>query len=205
MTDLELAQEDSSSTPILFLLLLPQTTCTRKHMHAHMHICTDVEPPSAPAAPCLAPPCLPPFLPPSPPPLDLLFCLCSHSDPQLQPQPSPLLPGTVVSRLPLGFQRVPLCSLPGEHAAFGGVVGLVAHRPGSDWDLGPRQTRPPPHRTLSSGGGSYQVATPLPLSSRAFPVGRTRSRTGSVSDGQPYFLSFCFWVCLFFSSCVRAQ
>lgn len=84
MTDLESAQEDQ--TPIPFLLPLPQTTCTRKHMHAHMHICTDVEPPSAPAAPRLASPCLPPSLPPS---FDLLFCLCSHSDPQLQPQPSP--------------------------------------------------------------------------------------------------------------------
>lgn len=60
LTDLESAQEDQNSTPILFLLLLPQTTCTRKHMHAHMHICTDVEPPSAPAAPSLASPCLPP-------------------------------------------------------------------------------------------------------------------------------------------------
>ncbi len=104
LTDLEAAQEDQTQTPTLFLLFL-QTTCTRKHMHAHTHICTDVEPPSEPAAPCLALPCLLPSLL-LPLTHNLLFCLCSHSDPQLQPQPSPLLPGTVVSRLPLGFPRV---------------------------------------------------------------------------------------------------
>lgn len=82
-TDLESAQE--AQMPILFLLLLPENT--REHMHAHMHICTDVEPPSAPAASCLASPCLPPS--PLNPTLDPLFCLCSHSDPQLQPQPAP--------------------------------------------------------------------------------------------------------------------
>lgn len=167
---------------------LPQTTCTRKHMHAHMHICTDVEPPSAPAAPCLAPPCLPPFLPPWPTILSMQSLW-----PPTTTSTFPLLPGTVVSRLPLGFQRVSLCSQPGEHAAFSGVVGLVAHLPGltGTWALG----RLVLHPTGSSAQGeaSYQVATPLPLSSRAFPVGRTRSRTGSVSDGQPYFFCFCFW------------
>lgn len=164
-------------------------------MHAHMHICTDVEPPSAPAAPCLASPCLPPS--PLNPPLDPLFCLCSHSDPQLQPQPAPPPPHPpswdccFIS--PWANRGFPLCSRPGEHATFSGGLSADSSPP-----------PPPPHRTLSSGGGSYQVATPRPLSSRAFPVGRTRSLTGSVSDGQPYFFSFGFWVCLFFFlRCVR--
>lgn len=140
-------------------------------MHAHMHICTDVEPPSAPAAPCLASPCLPPS--PLNPTLDPLFCLCSHSDPPTTTStcPPPPTPGTVVSSPP-GLIEGPSCAVgPGEHATFSG--GLSA------------DSTPP--RTLSSGGGPYQVATPRPLSSRAFPVGRTRSLTGSVSDGQPYF------------------
>lgn len=60
----EIGSGGSNSTLILFLLFFPQTTCTHKHMHSHMHICTDVEPPSAPAAPCLAPLCLLLSLPP---------------------------------------------------------------------------------------------------------------------------------------------
>lgn len=60
------------------------------------------------------------------------------------------------------------------------------------------------HPTVPSaqGGVFYQVATPLPLSSWAFPVGRTRSWTGSVLNGQPYFFSFWFLFCF---SCVRTQ
>lgn len=208
LTDLGLAQEDQNQTPVLFLLLLPQTTCTRKHMHAHMHICTDVEPPSAPAAPCLAPTCLPPSFPhPAPHPLTYYSVYAVALTPKLQPQPFPLLP--VVSCLPLGFQRVPPVQSAWRACRFQWCCRLGRFT-GQVW-LGPElsadssYTLHHHHRTLSSGGGSYQVATPLPLSSRAFPVGRTRSRTGSVSDGQPYFFSFCFWVGLFFSSCVRAQ
>lgn len=63
------------------------------------------------------------------------------------------------------------------HGQFGVDVAAAPGRPGT-WALS---------RTLSSGGGSYQVATPLPLSSWALPVGRTRSRTVGhlLSDGQP--------------------
>lgn len=114
----------SNSTPILFLLLFPQTTCTRNHMHAHMHICTDIEPPSAPAAPRLASPCLPPSL-------SLLTYYSVYAvtlTPNYNLNLPPLLPGTVVSRLPPGFSEGKSCaSQPGEHAAFSGVVGLVAH------------------------------------------------------------------------------
>lgn len=65
-------------------------------MHAHMHICTDVAPPSAPAAPCLALPCLS-----SPSTYYSVYAVALT--PNYNLNLSPLLPGTVVSRLPLGF------------------------------------------------------------------------------------------------------
>lgn len=89
----------SNSTLILFLLLFPSNnthTQTHARTHAHLHWRRA----SLSACSTLLSPSLPSSLPS---PFDLLFCLCSHSDPQPQPQPSPLLPRTVVSRLPLGF------------------------------------------------------------------------------------------------------
>lgn len=103
LTDLELAQEDQRSTPILLLLLLPQTTCTRKHMHAHMHICTDVEPPSAPAAPCLAPPCLPP----SPPPLTYYSVYAVTLTPNYNLNLPPYFPGLLFLVSPWVFRGLP--------------------------------------------------------------------------------------------------
>lgn len=181
----------SNSTPILFLL-------TQKKQHAHAntctHTCTSSDWCRASLSACST--LLSLSLPPS---LDLLFCLCSHSDPQLQPQPSPLTSRDCFSSCPLVFRGRPravsLASMPLSAAPLAWT--------GSDGDLGSRQTCPPSHGALSSGGDSYQVATPLPLSSRAFPVGRTQSRTGSVSDGRTT-LSLSLFVFVFFFPCARA-
>lgn len=93
--------------------------------------------------------------------------------------------------LPLGFRRVPPCavslaSMPLSVSAWS-LTGRVW------WDLSTRQTPPlPTHRTpqlrgrlLPSSHASSSFFTGI------FPVGRTRSRT--VSDGQPYFFSSLFF------------
>lgn len=186
-----------NSTLILLLLLSPQMTCTHKYMHAHMHICTDVEPPSAPAAPCLAPLCLLPRLWP--------LTYYSVYAVTLTPNHNLNLPlyslGLLFLASPWVFRWFP-CAV--SLASMPLSVELSVWRQsftGRVWRGIWALDRLILHPTVPSaqGGVFYQVATPLPLSSRAFPVGRTRSRTGSVLNGQPYFFSFCFWfVYLFF-------
>lgn len=153
----------------------------------HAHICTDVEPPSAPAAPCLAPLCLPPSLPSLllSFPFNLLFCLCSHSDPP-----------TTTSTLPLFFPGLFIVS-PWGFFSEGAPAPLGLTR---TW----KTLQTPPAGPSAQGEALNQVATPLPLSSRAFPDGRTRSRTGSISDGQPYFSLLVFrGLFVFFFLCAR--
>lgn len=124
-------------------------------MHAHMHICTDIEPPSAPAAPRLASPCLPPSLLL---PLDLLFCLCSHSDPPTTTSTFPPTSRDCCFSSPPWVFRGCSCAVSLASMPLSLVLLVWLFTGGSDYDLRSRQTRPPSYRTLSSRG------RPLPSS-----------------------------------------
>ena len=192
---------NSHPVPPLLLLLLPQTnmhTQTHARTHAHLHWRRA----SLSACSTLLSPLLPSSLPL--PILDLLFCLCSHSDPQLQPQPSPLLPGTVVSVSPWVFGGFPPVQSAWRACRFQCRLGRSPAGSDRTWALG--RLRPSPHTgPLSSGGGSYQVATPLPLSSRAFFLLDAHVAELFQMDSHIFSLLCFFGVRLFFSSCVRAQ
>lgn len=160
----------SSSCSFSYSSLPPQPTCTRKkHMHAHVHIGSS---PSSPVQSLTF--------------TSWFFSLCSHPpkppNPLIQPQ---LPPASPVSFLGLLFAPPPK---PTDSPVFGLRLGCLLTGPSSDLSSG--QTPP----TIGSGGGSYQVATPRPLSSRASPVGRTCSLTGFgfVVSGRTATLFFPF-------------
>lgn len=195
---------NSHPVPPLLLLLLPQTnmhTQTHARTHAHLHICTDVEPPSAPAAPCLAPSCLPP----SPPRSSTYYSVYAVTlTPNYNLNLPPFLPGTVVSVSPWVFGGFPPVQSAWRACRFQCRLGRSPAGSDGTWALG--RLRPSPHTgPLSSGGGSYQVATPLPLSSRAFFLLDAHVAELFQMDSHIFSLLCFFGVRLFFSSCVRAQ
>lgn len=94
--------------------------------------------------------------PACPPPTFSPSCLCSHSDPQVQPHPQRALVLQGLLYLPPSWDI--------------NLVGQLRLTPSLD----PMEAPPPnthTHGTLGSGGGSYQEATPLPLSLGHFLLG----------------------------------